>query len=224
MKRYLAPILIGLIGVAILLRLGFWQVDRLGQKEAELALIEATIYGEPQPLPRLMDPETQRYLPTALDGTLEDGALYVLVSAKMRGAGWRVISPFQTEEGRRVLVDRGFLPVDQKDAPLYTGPAHISANLHWPDDRNSSTPDNDEAKNIWYARDLGPMSEALQTEPLLVVARQIDPAPTSVQPMPVDTSAIPNDHLQYAITWFSLAAVWLIMTGVWIRRIAKGTD
>lgn len=224
MQRYLAPLLIGLIGAGILAWLGTWQLDRLDQKEAILARIETTIAGPAQPLPTMVDPSEQKYQPVELRGTLGEDALYVLVSQKLVGAGWLVISAFETEDGRRVLLDRGFTPVDQKAAPLYAGPATVIGNLHWPDDRNSSTPDNDVAKNTWFARDLGQMAEVLDTEPLLVVARQLDPRDATVSPLPVDTSGIPNDHLQYAITWYSLGIVWLLMTGVWIRRIAKGTD
>lgn len=224
MRRYAFPLLLGLTGIAILLWLGTWQLSRLEWKRALLSHIETTIAGEPQPLPRLIDPEAQRYQPVALGGEIEAATLAVLVSRKQIGAGWRLVSAFQTEDGRRILVDRGFVPVDQKDAARYSGPARIIGNLHWPDDRNSSTPDNDPARNDWFARDLAPMAEALNTEPLLVVTREMSPPDPGVTPLPVDTSGIPNDHLQYAITWYSLAAVWLIMTGVWIRRLRTGRE
>ncbi len=224
MRRYAAPIVIGLAGIGILLWLGTWQVQRLAWKEGILSEIESTIAGAPQPLPRLIDPEAQKYMPVTLNGEIEGETLAVLVSVKQQGAGWRLISAFQTDEGRRVLVDRGFVPVEAKDAPRHTGPAEIAGNLHWPDDRNSSTPDNAPADNIWYARDIAPMAEVLGTEPLLVITRRMVPADDGVTPLPVDTAGIPNDHLQYAMTWFSLAAVWLIMTGLWIRRLSTGEE
>ena len=61
------------------------------------------------------------------------------------------------------------------------------------------------------------MAAALETEPVLVVARDAR-LETPVTPLPVDTGGIPNDHLQYAITWFSLAAIWLAMTLYFLRR------
>ncbi|SNS66028.1 surfeit locus 1 family protein [Antarctobacter heliothermus] len=224
LNRYTAPLVLGLTGIAILLWLGTWQIQRLAWKQDILSEIETTIADAPQPLPRLIDPDAQRYQPVELTGEMGGDALAVLVSVKHRGAGWRFISAFQTDDGRRILLDRGYVPVDQKDLPLYAGPATIRGNLHWTDDRNSSTPANDPAKNIWYARDIGPMAEALDTEPLLVIVRDMSPADPGVTPLPVDTDGIPNDHLQYAITWFSLAAVWLIMTGVWMRRLKTGKE
>lgn len=218
MNRVIAPVIIGLLGAAILVWLGTWQIQRLAWKQGVLAEIETTIAGDAQPLPQLISPEDQRYLPVSLAGTAETDGLYVLDSVKRQGPGWRVITAFQTEDGRRVLIDRGFTPTDQKATVLAGGDGDVTGNLLWPDDRNASTPENDTTKNIWFARDVALMAEALQTEPLLVIVRSMTPADTHVTPLPVDTSGIPNDHKQYAITWFSLAVVWLIMTALWIRR------
>ncbi|MCT4558683.1 MAG: SURF1 family protein [Pelagimonas sp.] len=224
MKRILAPLVIGLAGAAILVWLGTWQVQRLAWKQAILSEIDATIAGKAIPLPRVISPTQQRYQPVTLTGEIEADTLYVLVSKKQVGAGWRLVSAFSTADGRRVLVDRGFVPVDQKSSPRYAGPATLNGNLHWPDDRNSSTPENDVDANTWFARDLGQMAEQLQTEPLLVVTRDMSPSDPGVTPLPVDSAGIPNDHLNYAITWYSLAVVWLFMTGVWIRRRLTGKD
>ena len=101
----------------------------------------------------------------------------------------------------------------------------MQGNLHWPDDRTSSTPENDVEDNTWFARDIEQMADALDTEPVMVIARNMSPPDARVTPLPVDTSGIPNDHLQYAITWYSLAVVWLIGTIalVWrLRQTKKG--
>lgn len=217
--RFIAPLLIGLIGAAILVSLGTWQVQRLSWKSAILDEIDQTIVGAPQPLPRVISPTEQRYLPVSLTGTIESDALFVLVSVKRRGPGWRVISTLTTDDGRRVLLDRGFLPTEEKDTPRYNGPAQILGNMHWPDDRNSSTPENDVAGNIWFARDIQQMAEKLDTEPLLIITRSMTPMDEGLTPLPVNSSDVANDHLQYAVTWFSLAGIWLLMTGVWIRRL-----
>ena len=221
MRRILAPLLIGLLGAAILVALGSWQLQRLDWKRGILAQIETTIAGDPQPLPVVISPTEQRYQPVSLTGEIGAEALYVLVSVKQRGAGWRAVSALQTGDGRRVLVDRGFLPVAAKDRALQAGPVTVTGNLLWPDDRTTSTPANDPSGNTWFARDLGAMAEALETEPLLVVARTITPPDAGLTPLPDDTSGIPNHHQQYAITWFSLCAVWLLMTGLWVRRQLK---
>jgi surfeit locus 1 family protein len=221
LSRIALPLLTGLIGTAILVWLGTWQMQRLDWKRGILTEIESRIGGDPAPLPGTGDPATDRYQPVRLNGTVEPDELYVLVSQKRVGAGYRVISPFVTEDGRRILLDRGFIPVAARDDERDGGQVEVTGNLHWPDDRTSATPDNDIAGNTWFARDVAPMAEALNTEPLLVIARNISPPDPNVTPLPVDTSGIPNDHLQYAITWYSLAGVWLIGTIALVWRLRQ---
>ena len=219
-RRILLPLIFGVAGVAILVSLGIWQVQRLAWKEAVLAQIETRIAAAPVALPETAAPAADRYLPVRMTGRFAPGVLRVLVSRKRVGAGYRIISPFETD-GRRVLVDRGFIEVADELGPPPAGEVTITGNLHWPDDRNSATPENDVADNTWFARDIGPMSGVLETEPLLVVAREVTPGDASVTPLPVDTGDIPNDHLEYALTWFSLAAIWAAMTVYFIWRMGR---
>ena len=51
MRRLWFPILLGVVGVAVLCALGVWQLDRMGQKDALLARIEAQINAPGQELP-----------------------------------------------------------------------------------------------------------------------------------------------------------------------------
>ncbi|GFE65300.1 SURF1 family protein [Litoreibacter roseus] len=222
LKRMIIPLLFGLGGIAILVSLGLWQIQRLAGKEAMLADIDARIVGDPTELPATADPERERYLPVAATGTITSDEVHVLVSVKRRGAGYRVISAFETD-GRRVLLDRGFIPTDQKDASRPAVEAEIMGNLHWPDEIDSYTPEPDTTRDIWFARDVPALATALEAEPLLIVLRETSEMNSPVSPLPVDTSTIPNDHLQYAITWFSLAALWMGMTLYLLWRIRRRT-
>ncbi len=225
MRRILIPLIFGLAGAGVLISLGIWQAQRLAWKEGILAEIEARIMAAPVALPVTPDPEADRYLPVEVTGRLSPDPLRVLVSRKQVGAGYRLVTALdmaaQDGGGRRVLVDLGFVRVDQALPDLPRGPVTVTGNLHWPDDRNSATPDNDVAGNIWFARDIAQMADLLEADPLLVIARQMSEKITGVTPLPVDTRAIPNDHLSYAITWFSLAAIWLVMTGYFLWRSAR---
>jgi len=224
--RYLVPILFGLAGIAVLVSLGVWQVQRLAWKEGVLADIEARIAAEPVALPSDLNPDTDRYLPVEVGGTVGDKALRVLVSQKTVGAGYRVISAFDMG-GRRILLDRGFIKVAEDIPTAPEGEVVVRGNVHWPDDRNSSTPENDVDGNTWFARDLEQMAQVLNTEPLLVVARETSFSDAPVTPLPVDTGNIPNDHLEYAVTWFGLAVIWAVMSGYFLwrmRKTAKGEN
>ncbi len=218
MRRTLFLLIIGLGGAATLIALGVWQVQRLAWKEALIADINARIAAAPVDLPQTVDPQADSYLPVAATGKIGTDEIDVLVSQKEAGAGYRIIVPFQMDDGRRIMVDRGFAVASDKDADRVTGPATISGNLQWPQETDSFTPAPDLEANIWFARDVPAMADALKTLPILLVARTSTPPAANISPLPVDTARIPNDHLQYAITWFSLAAIWLGMSLFFLRR------
>ncbi len=221
-RRYLAPILFGLIGVAILVGLGVWQLQRLAWKQGVLADIAARLNDAPVPLPAAPDPAADRYLPVQVTGRFTGEDLDVLASRKDNGAGFRVIAAFETAEGRRILIDRGFVTEEARGLPRMAEAETVIGTLNWPKERDSFTPPPDPAAGMWFARDVPAMAEALRTEPVLVVARS--DTGDGIEPIPVGTEGIPNDHLQYAITWFSLAVVWLGMTGLLLWRIRRRID
>ena len=220
MRRSLFLIVIGAGGAAVLLWLGFWQMQRLDWKLNVIDDINSRIAAAPIALPDAPDAKADAYLPVKVTGALDAPYLRVLVSQKEIGAGYRIISAIDTGT-RRVLVDRGFTPVAQTDIPTHTGAVTVQGNLQWPQEVDGFTPDADIAKNIWFARDVAAMALALGTEPLLVVAKQTSFNDAPISPLPVDTVAIPNDHLQYAITWFSLAAIWVMMSLAFILRARR---
>ncbi|PKP83816.1 MAG: SURF1 family protein, partial [Alphaproteobacteria bacterium HGW-Alphaproteobacteria-2] len=207
-----------------LLSLGVWQVQRLHWKEGVLAAMRAELSAPPGVLPGIPDPAVHNYLPVTVAGRYLPGEVHVLTTRQGRGPGYRIVAPFETSGGRRILIDRGFVPERMKDAPRPPAPARITGNLHWPDDLDETfTPDPDTGRNIWFARQVAPMAAALGTEPVMLVLRQGSGAPPEVEPWPVDTSSIRNDHLNYAITWFSLAVLWAGMTGYLLWRIRRQT-
>ncbi|MBV1926515.1 MAG: SURF1 family protein [Rhodobacteraceae bacterium] len=214
MRRVLFLLIFGISGTAVLVSLALWQMQRLQWKQGVIAEIEAKVDALPDALPTNPDPIADKYLPVSVSGTLEPGELHVLVSVKQKGAGYRIISPFLTDDGRRILIDRGFTKTENKTAKRNLGPATIIGNLHWPQEIDKYTPAPD-ADN-WFARDVPAMAKALETLPILVIS--VTKTDDKLSPLPVDTSRIPNDHLQYAITWFSLALIWATMTAYFMWR------
>lgn len=220
-RRLIWPLMFGLFGVAILVGLGLWQLQRLTWKEGVLAEIEARIAAPPVPLPKAADPVADRYLSVEVRGTMTEEEILVLASRKQIGPGYRLITAFETQEGRRIMIDRGFLPDAERGLPRPGGAATIAGNLHWPQETDSFTPPPDARAGLWFARDVPAMAAALKTEPLLIVLRTTSEENPPAMPMPVDSSSIPNDHLNYAITWFLLALVWAGMTGMLVWRITR---
>lgn len=220
MRRVIFLGVVGGLGFVALVSLGLWQLQRLAWKEGVLATIETRIAAEPVSLPEAPDPEADRYRAVRFEGEILPEELHVFWVTEAEGAGYRVISPFVTDEGRRILVDRGYIRATDKENTRPTGRAELTGNLLWPDEGDWTTPPPEVDTNILYARDIAYMSERLNTVPLLVVVRTGAENPT---PLPVSTKGIPNNHLQYVITWFSLALIWAAMTAAFLLRTRAKT-
>lgn len=219
MNRLLFPLIIGIGGLAILIYLGTWQVQRVAWKEALLAEIEDRIAAEPVALPEAPDPEVDRYLPVQISGQFApEPRARMLASRRQIGAVHRNIAVFDTDNAGRILVDIGWTEDDVTPPALPTSPITLTGNLDWPREADGFTPEPDLATDFWFARDVQAMAAAYDTRDILLVLRQMPQTDLGTTPWPVDTAGIPNDHLQYAITWFSLAAIWIMMTALFLWR------
>ncbi len=228
-KRMILPLLFGIGGIAVLLSLGTWQVQRLNWKQDLLAQIEARIAADPVALPDVADKAIHNRLSVTAEVTLIGPEAHVLTSQKFKGPGYLLQVPAQTATGRVIVLDMGFILQEFKDDIRPTGPLTIVGNMLWPNEVDGFTPDPNLEKNIWFARDaarlhahFGLSAPSDNGAPFIVAVRQITGGDYPSEPIAIG-HAIPNDHLGYAITWFSLALVWFGMTGYLLWRIRQKT-
>jgi len=215
MKRFWFIVFIGFAGTACLLYLGKWQIDRLYWKLDVLKKIDQKIAAAPVLLPAEPSESVHKYLSVEISGQFLQESIRVLASKKRYGAGYRIIHVFRTN-GRRLLVDLGFVGLETDYDIDLSSDISLVGNLHWPDEVDNFTPEPDLENNIWFARDVERVASALQTEPILIILKNSTLKDKNIKPMPIDTTHIPNDHLQYAITWFSLAIIWALMSCLFI--------
>ena len=131
MKRVLFAVF-SIAGTAVLGWLGNWQLDRLAWKQTVLEQIDQRIAAPAVPVPLTPVPSEDTYLPVFAEGRFGQEYIRVLVSQKRIGAGYRVISAFKTE-GRRILVDRGFIDLSKSSDMQADQAVVVQGNLHWPD-------------------------------------------------------------------------------------------
>lgn len=207
-----------LLGLALTISLGVWQVQRLQWKEGLIATAQSNIAKSPITLDEaLNDSEAAQYRNVALRGHfLHDREAYVFASAEGGEALYHVITPFETEDGRTVLIDRGVVP-ERFRAPSTRLSGQVAGNLAitgvWrtPDPPGTFTPSPDLKKRIWYARDVAGIAQTLALKPVARVLVEAGPEPNpGGWPKGGQTRInFPNSHLQYAGTWFLLACVLL---------------
>lgn len=220
MKRYLFPLVVGVLGCAILITLGMWQLRRLHWKEGMIAEIQSRIDSAPAALPAAVDP-SMKYAPVYVSGETTGQEIDVLSGTRELGGGYQVVSGFVTDDGRRILLDRGFVDQDHKRELRPPVRLEVAGNLHWPDEKGSATPAPNMTENIWFARDVPAMAAELGTEPILIVAAEIRGDGQGVRPIPIAIESIPNNHLSYAMQWFMIAVAWAGMTVALIWRIRQ---
>ena len=225
LRRMIIPALFGLAGCAVLVSLGLWQLDRADQKARLIAEMEARIFEPPQPLPMAVS-EADRYLPVEVSGRFLPDHVFALSARRTEGPGFHLLQAFEAADGRRIIVERGFLPEAARGAPalVSTEAAQLAGNLHWPRDINRHTPAYDAGRNLAFGRDLPELARLLGAEEILVVLRQADPAHPVIQPVPVYNVSIPDPHLGYAIQWFLMALAWAGMTVFFLWRIRTPRD
>jgi len=218
-KRMIVPIIFGIVGIAVLVSLGNWQMRRLAWKEAMLAELDMRLTAPAVPLPETPSRDRDMYLHVVVTGEMGAGEVHVLSSSPETGPGYRIIVPFTLEDGRKILVDRGNVPEGAKRAerPLENGT--LEGNLLWM--QNPPTFPPDFTTNIWFNRDTEALAKALGTEPVLLVMERTSQRGA---PFPVAVGVnIPNSHLGYAVTWYGFALVWLGMTLYLLFRIKRKT-
>lgn len=217
LRNTIFALVLGLAGAGVLIGLGVWQMQRLVWKEAIIAGAEEMMAADPIPLPAVPDPAADRYRAVSVTGAFTGEEAHVLTSTREAGPGFLVVAAYATADGRRILVDRGYVPETAKTTPRPGREVAVTGNLNWPDDVTGSTPPYDATRAIWYGRDLAGLAAILQTEPVLIIARS--DTGDGITPQPVTVAGFRNNHWQYAVTWFSLAAVWLGMTVFLLWRI-----
>jgi len=217
-KGLLWPAVMTLLGVAILIALGNWQMRRLAWKEGLIAAIVERTHAEPVSLA-----EAERrggdveYLRVKASGTfLNAKELHFYAFDEQAGPGWHIMTPLQLSDASLVFVNRGFVPDELKDAAKrkegqLTGEVEIIGLARKPEIAGAFTPANDAGKNIWYWRDLPAMAAAAlgpdspRVVPFVVDA-ELEPRSAGWPRGGVTRLELPNHHLEYALTWYGLAA------------------
>ena len=231
MKTRLWPIVLAsTIGISILLGLGVWQVQRLGQKTALIASLEQRMSAEPISLAEAVVKREQggdiEYLKVKLTGQLDPTNYFRRVTSFNGDPGWEIIAPFKTDDGRFVLVDLGAIAENQP-MKLNETPQTIQGLVRYHNKgRGFFDNDNDVVGNIWYWWDAPAMLATLKNTDVSRVAPFIlQKLPSNIE-QEVPSAEMPkvelaNNHLGYAITWFGMAAALAGVAGFYMFSLRK---
>jgi len=124
----LIPTVVALLLLYLLYSLGQWQLSRAESKESLKQQINSRSELKPVELDLLPTAEEQKqFVPVAMTGRFKSEKNFLLDNKVMdKKAGYNVITAFETDSGKWLLVNRGWIARTQyrKDLPEFETPEH----------------------------------------------------------------------------------------------------
>lgn len=238
----LLPTLVCLPVFVFLVSLGNWQLDRLHWKKNLIAAVEARLSQPVRNIPAASDwqglsASDHVYRPVFLEGVFDHrGEQFWFTHHEKHGPGYQVITPLVRAGRQVVMVNRGFVPVAQKDpGTRFEGQGKDTIRLEglmvWPGRRSMFDPPDEPENSLWFVKDPAAMAENAgygggnwQVAPFFVDSRAPQAGTLPVKgPIGGQTRVdLPNRHLEYVVTWYGLALALVIIYVQWLRQHNPG--
>lgn len=204
-----------LLLVAVFVALGTWQVQRLFWKLDLIARVEARIHAHAVPAPsraqwNAVSAEKDEYRRVTVTGVFEHDKTVLVQAVTERGAGFWVVTPMRRQDRSTVLINRGFVPSDRRDASERAqgaGTIEVAGLMRTSEPGGAFLRSNDPANDRWFSRDVAAIAASKGLDD--VAPYFIDADATSVSGgLPIGGLTVVqfrNNHLVYALTWYVLA-------------------
>jgi cytochrome oxidase assembly protein ShyY1 len=232
--RWTAYVAVAIVFAIACAFLANWQFSRNAQRSEQLALVEANYDAQPAALEDVIPPGEElapedEWRPVVLVGAYlpEDG---LLVRNRAHGgtAAFEVLVPFRLDDGRVLLVDRGWVPPgeqrnepDEVPAPpdgettvvvrLRPGEALPASGRSAPEGQVPTI------HLPTVAEAIDPATGAALESSAYGLMVSEDPAPASAPQQLEAPSEDPGPHLSYAVQWILFAIMGFLFIGYVIR-------
>ncbi|MDC9729302.1 MAG: SURF1 family protein [Methyloprofundus sp.] len=229
-KIHWLPLVIFIVVFSLLLRLGFWQLNRAAEKEQLFSNQAQRMLSKPVYLPELLKAQDEiKYRPVVLKGNYDATHQLLVDNQIVNGKlGAFVMTPFiLADKSGAVLVNRGWIAMDK--ARLKVPDISLTANqyeisligrvnnfpavgmvLKGADDLSEGWPSQVQVINLdKLATRFNYSFYSFQ------VQLQADQANGYLRDWKINTRMPPEKHRAYAFQWFALAATLFFLT-LWI--------
>ena len=221
--RWIVAHVVVMVVVAVFIRLGMWQLDRLEERREDNDTVAERLAAQPVALSSLLDNvpgDELEYRRVVVVGTFDVAGELLVRSRTHNGeAGFHVVTPLVTEPGAAVLVNRGWVPLDFDSPPVsaalppadqvqVTGTIRDSQSAPALGPRD---PEDGQLERVYWID----LPRIQQQSPFSLASVSIElrsqiPAQAGPLPAPVpELELSEGSHLTYAIQWFAFAVIGL---------------
>lgn len=230
--RWLAFHLIVAAAIVLMVNLALWQLDRLDDRRAFNDRVSARIDRQPVPLDDALppgtpvDPDDWEWTPVVATGTYLADEQVVVVNRSQDGvAGQNVVTPLRVDDGRLVLVNRGFVSLTADVPTPPSGEVSVRGILRLSQERGfGGARDPAEGRLTELQRlDVNRLARQLDGDvvPLWLSLELSDPDQGPF-PAPLPRPALSSGpHLSYAVQWAIFAVCVAIGWVFAVRRSAR---
>lgn len=219
-RRWILSTLVVIIASLVMVRLGFWQLDRHAQRMAYIDAVIAEVGDAPFALTG--GPEDDAYAERIYHQVEANGRFdfdhQVIIRNQFYNdaLGYHLVTPFLIEgSDRAVLVDRGWVPPEAiqspEDARKFDEPdlTHIMGRIMPEEKHRGELPSPDHPQLMWYRVNVVGIGAQMPYEVLPYAVALIPPEESQTQPPyrnPPKFKLDPGPHWGYAMQWFLFAA------------------
>ena len=190
--------------ITLFCALGSWQLYRLQWKQDLINQISEGLKSTPIKYSKMINKNYQRVV---LKGKYDFKNQIYLYSLNSKGQpGFDVITPFETQEGDNLLINRGWIAKEFKNKPEINSinQNNIKGFLRKNNKKNIFKPDNEIKKNIWFSINITEIQNMIGRNFSDFIVFLEDEKTFIPKPKKI-TVDVPNNHLKYAITWYSMS-------------------
>ncbi|MFZ0491752.1 MAG: SURF1 family protein [Acidimicrobiia bacterium] len=230
MKRQLLGWVVVVVIAIVFVRLGFWQISRLHERQASNRQIEANLADSTAPLEEILSQGGDlEYRHVTVVGEYAPRFEVLLRNRSYEGEpGYHVLTPLELTAGTTVLVDRGWVPLGVEGPPVSLAPlegvVQVTGVIRTSKSAGSGLGPKDPPSGTLTAvfwpdlqRLAGQMPGSL--EPVYVELRSQVPAGGDAQPIPASDPVLTNGpHLSYTVQWFAFALIAIVGYGLLTRK------
>ncbi|MEU2064918.1 SURF1 family protein [Streptomyces sp. NPDC013455] len=135
-RQWVILTLVAIALIPTMIELGFWQQHRYEQRTARNDLVSAALHAKPVPVEELTSPghavtRAEKYRTVTATGTF-DTAAEVVVRRRTNAddrVGFHVLTPFVLDDGKVLLVNRGWVPANSTQTAYPKVPAPPAGRL-----------------------------------------------------------------------------------------------